>query len=99
MSCTPLQAAAASASAATDDKGEESKDKAAMDTGTTSALATVAVNVTAEGTNQDSNSDTEVNEEVLVKQVSIRGGVRGVKAHFCLLLKKQLTLNECRPLL
>ncbi len=48
-----------------------------MDTGTTSAPATV------EGANQDSNTDAEVNEEALVKQVSIHGDVKGGESiHF-----------------
>ncbi len=54
-----------------------------MDAGTTSAPATAAANATAEGVNQDSNTDAEVNEEALVKQVSIHGNVKGGESiHF-----------------
>ncbi len=64
--------------AVTDDKGEESKDKAAIDTGAAvSAPTAAAAKATAEGTNRDANADTDVNEESLVKQVSIHGGWRG----------------------
>ncbi len=89
-----MQAAAASAPAVPDDKGEESKDKAAMDTGAVSAPTAAAANATVEGENRDSNADTEVNEESLVKQVSIHGGVRGGEGTFFYYCKKRETVTS-----
>ncbi len=90
--------AAASAPSVTDDKGEESKDKAATDTGAIiSSDTTAAASAVVEGT------DAELNEEALVKQVNIFGDVKGDESiHFFKIIERNSDsspLNGCRPLL